>query len=107
MTYSYEDGGLYYFMDNETYEQIPLNESELGEAFKLSLIHISRPLSGRCIVRLLRHLQLVAEHLLRSVPVRLSPCAAIQREWQIRMLPLPVDAERKRAVQAKRYWRLF
>jgi len=25
---------LYYFMDNETYEQIPLNESELGEAFK-------------------------------------------------------------------------
>ena len=34
MTYSYEDGGLYYFMDNETYEQIPLNESELGEAFK-------------------------------------------------------------------------
>ena len=28
MTYSYEDGGLYYFMDNETYEQIPLNESE-------------------------------------------------------------------------------
>ena len=41
---------------------------------------MTRPLSGRCIVRLLRHLQLVAEHLLRSVPVRLSPCAAIQRE---------------------------
>ena len=34
MTYSYQDGGLYYFMDNETYEQIPLNESELGDAFK-------------------------------------------------------------------------
>ena len=34
MTYSYKDGDLYYFMDNETYEQIPLNESELGEAFK-------------------------------------------------------------------------
>ena len=34
MTYSYKDGDLYYFMDNETYEQIPLNESELGDAFK-------------------------------------------------------------------------
>ena len=34
MTYSYQDGGLYYFMDNETFEQIPLNESELGDAFK-------------------------------------------------------------------------
>ena len=58
MTYSYQDGDLYYFMDNETFEQIPLNESELGDAFKfvkenevckvlsykgkvLSLIHIS------------------------------------------------------------------
>ena len=29
MTYSYQDGDLYYFMDNETFEQIPLNESEL------------------------------------------------------------------------------
>ena len=34
MTYSYQDGDLYYFMDNETFEQIPLNESELGDAFK-------------------------------------------------------------------------
>ncbi len=34
MTYSYEDGGLYYFMDNETYEQVPLNESELDDNFK-------------------------------------------------------------------------
>ena len=32
--YSYQDGDLYYFMDNETFEQIPLNESELGDAFK-------------------------------------------------------------------------
>ncbi|HIV87934.1 MAG TPA: elongation factor P [Candidatus Pygmaiobacter gallistercoris] len=34
MQYLYEDSGLYYFMDTETYEQIPLNESELGDAFK-------------------------------------------------------------------------
>lgn len=34
MAYSYEDDGLCYFMDNETYEQIPLNKSDLGEAFK-------------------------------------------------------------------------
>ena len=35
MQYLYEDSGLYYFMDTETYEQTPLNESELGDAFKL------------------------------------------------------------------------
>ena len=34
MQYLYEDGGLYYFMDTETYEQTPLNESELSDAFK-------------------------------------------------------------------------
>ena len=32
MTYLYKDGDLYYFMDNETYEQIPLNSSQLGDA---------------------------------------------------------------------------
>ena len=30
----YKRQDLYYFMDNETFEQIPLNESELGDAFK-------------------------------------------------------------------------
>ena len=34
MQYLYEDGGLYYFMDTETYEQIPLNEHDLSDAFK-------------------------------------------------------------------------
>ena len=34
MQYLYEDGGLYYFMDTETYEQSPINQSDLGEAFK-------------------------------------------------------------------------
>ncbi len=34
MEYSYSDGGLYYFMDNETYELIPINESELSDNFK-------------------------------------------------------------------------
>lgn len=34
MSYSYQDGELYYFMDNETFEMIPINESELGDAFK-------------------------------------------------------------------------
>lgn len=33
MEYLYEDGGLYYFMDNETYEQIPLAREVLGDAF--------------------------------------------------------------------------
>ena len=32
MQYLYEDSGIYYFMDNETYEQTPLNKDQLGEA---------------------------------------------------------------------------
>ena len=34
MQYLYNDSGLYYLMDNETYEQIPLNEEQLGDALK-------------------------------------------------------------------------
>ena len=34
MQYLYNDGGLYYLMDNNTYEQIPLNEEQLGDALK-------------------------------------------------------------------------
>ena len=34
MQYLYNDGGLYYLMDNATYEQIPLNEEQLGDALK-------------------------------------------------------------------------
>ncbi len=34
MQYLYSDGDLYYFMDNNTYDQIPLNESQIGEALK-------------------------------------------------------------------------
>ncbi|MCI1269102.1 MAG: elongation factor P [Ruminococcus sp.] len=34
MQYSYNDGDLYYFMDLETYEQVPINASVLGDSFK-------------------------------------------------------------------------
>jgi elongation factor P len=34
MEYLYEDSGLYYFMDQETYEQIPLGQEQLGDALK-------------------------------------------------------------------------
>ena len=34
MAYSYTDGELYYFMDNETYEQIPVSPSDVGDNFK-------------------------------------------------------------------------
>ena len=34
MQYLYNDGELYYFMDNNNYEQIPLNKEELGDALK-------------------------------------------------------------------------
>lgn len=32
MMYLYNDSGLYYFMDNETYEQVPLNHDQVEEA---------------------------------------------------------------------------
>ena len=32
MQYLYNDGELYYFMDNDTYEQIPLNKSQVEDA---------------------------------------------------------------------------
>ena len=34
MQYLYNDGDLYYFMDLENYEQIPINKSVLGDNFK-------------------------------------------------------------------------
>ena len=34
MQYLYSDGDLYYFMDSETFEQIPINKSVLGDNFK-------------------------------------------------------------------------
>ncbi|MCL2354963.1 MAG: elongation factor P [Oscillospiraceae bacterium] len=32
--YLYNDGELYYFMDNQTYEQTPLNKEDLGDTLK-------------------------------------------------------------------------
>ncbi len=34
MQYLYNDGELYYFMDNESYEQVPLNYDQVEEAIK-------------------------------------------------------------------------
>lgn len=34
MEYLYNDGDLYYFMDQETYDMVPLNRDMLGDAFR-------------------------------------------------------------------------
>ena len=34
MEYSYEDGGLYYFMDPESYEMVPVGKDDMGDNFK-------------------------------------------------------------------------
>lgn len=34
MAYSYHDGDLYYFMDQETFDMVPLNQEVLGDAFR-------------------------------------------------------------------------
>ncbi len=35
MQYLYNDGDLYYFMDNETYDQMPLNKEQIRRLFKI------------------------------------------------------------------------
>ena len=37
MQYLYNDGDLYYFMDNETYENVPISKSVLGYGFRFVL----------------------------------------------------------------------
>ena len=34
MQYSYNDGDLYYFMDMETYDQLPLSKEQVGDAMR-------------------------------------------------------------------------
>ncbi len=34
MEYSYQDGDLYYFMDSETYELVPIDSKHLGDSFR-------------------------------------------------------------------------
>ena len=34
MQYLYNDGDLYYFMDNETYDQIPVSKDKVGDSLK-------------------------------------------------------------------------
>jgi Translation elongation factor P (EF-P)/translation initiation factor 5A (eIF-5A) len=34
MQYLYSDGDLFYFMDNETFEQMPIGREKLGDSFK-------------------------------------------------------------------------
>ena len=40
MEYSYNDGSLYYFMDQETYDMIPLGKDLLGDAFQIGRAHV-------------------------------------------------------------------
>ena len=41
MQYLYNDENLYYFMDNETYEQIPLNKEQIGDALKFIELEVT------------------------------------------------------------------
>jgi len=34
MSYSYNDGDLYYFMDSETYDMTPISKDDLGDGFR-------------------------------------------------------------------------
>ena len=38
MQYLYNDGEMYYFMDNETYEQLPLGKDDLGDTLNYLVV---------------------------------------------------------------------
>ena len=38
VTYSYADGDLYHFMDNETYDDIPVNAADVPDNFKFCIL---------------------------------------------------------------------
>ncbi len=40
MQYLYNDGDMYYFMDNETYEQLPLTKDQLGDTLNYLIDNI-------------------------------------------------------------------
>ncbi len=46
MQYLYNDGGIYHFMDEENFEQIPLNISQLGDAINFLKENISLEISS-------------------------------------------------------------
>ena len=46
VTYSYEDGDLYHFMDNETYDDIPVNASDVPENFKFIELEVTQTEPG-------------------------------------------------------------
>ena len=51
MTYSYNDEGLYYFMDNDTFEMIPVSKDDLSDNFKfVKENEVCRILSYKCKV---------------------------------------------------------
>ena len=45
MEYSYNDGDLYYFMDPETYDMVPIGSDVLGDSFKFVLENMT------CVVK--------------------------------------------------------
>ena len=46
MEYSYNDGNLYYFMDPETYELEPIDESMLSDSFRFVKANMVCPVSS-------------------------------------------------------------
>ena len=65
MQYLYNDENLYYFMDNETYEQIPLNKEQIGDALKFikENMNVKRSLYTEYIVDL--HIQTTGTNMIR------------------------------------------
>ena len=46
MEYSYQDGNLYYFMNNETYELEPIDENMLGPSFRFVMENMTCTVSS-------------------------------------------------------------
>ena len=54
VTYSYEDGDLYYFMDNETYEQIPVAAADVPNFIELEVTETEPGFKGNTATNTLK-----------------------------------------------------
>ena len=50
MQYLYSDGDLFYFMDTETFEQLPLNKSQVEDALNFVKENTNATIKARIII---------------------------------------------------------
>ena len=105
MEYLYNDGEFYYFMDTETYEQIPLNHSQVEDALNFVKENMSvtmkffqgAPFSVGALLRRTPELRRTAHHGLRARRCRQHRHQRHQaRHRRDRLFPASPDVRERR-----------